>query len=125
MINRKSPLTRREFLWLSSATTMAMAQGVTTRNIKPQRKGKASGLPFLSRFTDVAAQAALVRPVIYGGVHQKNYTWRQLAAAWLFLITIMTVGSTSLCCAGHVWTLLCHAQRIGYTRTIAMEPSQT
>jgi len=64
MINRKALLSRREFLWLSSATTMAMSQGVTTRNIKPQRKGKASGLPFLSRFIDVAAQAGLVHPVI-------------------------------------------------------------
>src|SRR5438105_1025518 len=72
MMNRKALLTRREFLWLTSAT-MAMAQGVTARNIKPQRRGKPSGLPFLSRFTDVAAQAGLVHPVIYGGVHQKNY----------------------------------------------------
>lgn len=85
MINRKSPLTRREFLWLSSATTMAMAQGVTTRNIKPQRKGKASGLPFLSRFTDVAAQAGLVHPVIYGGVHQKNYILETVGCGVAFL----------------------------------------
>jgi hypothetical protein len=64
---------------------MAMAQGVTTRNIKPQRRGKASGIPFLSRFTDVAAQAGLIHPVIYGGVHQKNYILETVGCGVAFL----------------------------------------
>jgi len=64
---------------------MAMAQGVTTRNVKPQRRGKASGLPFLSRFTDVAEQAGLVHPVIYGGVHQKTYIVETVGCGVAFL----------------------------------------
>ena len=67
----RDSFTRREFLKLSSAT--ALAQGVNTRNLKPLPRGKPSGRPFLSRFTDVAAAAGLVHPVIYGGVQQKNY----------------------------------------------------
>ena len=39
--------------------------------MKPQPKGKPSGLPFKSRFTDVAAAAGLTAPVIYGGVDRK------------------------------------------------------
>ena len=84
-MNRKSLFTRREFLWLSSATSMAMAQGVSTRNVKPQRKGKPSGLPFHSRFTDVAAQAGLTHPVIYGGVTQKNYIVETVGCGIAFL----------------------------------------
>jgi len=48
-------------------------QGVASRGVKPQPKGKPSGLPFRSRFTDVAAAAGLKAPVIYGGVDRKNY----------------------------------------------------
>src|SRR5947209_3289117 len=64
---------RREFLWLASASTLALAQGVSTRNVKPAPRGKPSGLPFHAQFTDVAAQAGLTFPVIYGGLTRKNY----------------------------------------------------
>jgi hypothetical protein len=84
MTDRKA-LSRREFLWLSSASAMAMGQGVTTRNVKPQQKGKASGLPFLSRFTDVAEHAGLVHPVIYGGIHQKTYILETVGCGVAFL----------------------------------------
>ena len=60
------------FGWLGSST-LAMAQGVTTRNLKPLPRGKPSGIPFLAHFTDVAAEAGLTAPIIYGGVHNKNY----------------------------------------------------
>jgi len=72
MSNRRSISTRREFLWMA-ASTAAMAQGVASRNVKPLPRGKPSGIPFLSRFTDVAAAAGLTHPVIYGGLHQKKY----------------------------------------------------
>jgi hypothetical protein len=46
---------------------------VATRSVKPQPRGKPSGLPFHARFVDVAAQAGLTAPVIYGGVDRKSY----------------------------------------------------
>src|SRR5205807_713317 len=45
----------------------AFAQGVSTRAMKPALRGKPSGLPFDCHFTDIAAQAGLTSPVIYGG----------------------------------------------------------
>ena len=64
---------RREFLWLAASTAAAMGQGVVARNVKPHPRGKPSGLPFLPRFTDVAASAGLTQPTIYGGLYRKDY----------------------------------------------------
>ena len=58
-------ITRRKMI-----TTMAAAagrhgrcrvfgQGISSRNVKPQPRGKPSGRPFLARLTDVAKQAGL------------------------------------------------------------------
>ncbi len=52
---------------------MAAMQGVSTRNVPPAVRGKPSGLPFHARFTDIAQQAGLLGPVIYGGVTDKQY----------------------------------------------------
>ena len=71
--------TRREFLWLAAAaatsasTTNALPQGVATRNVFPQPRGKPSGLPFHAHFTDVAATAGLIHPIVYGGLDRKDY----------------------------------------------------
>lgn len=64
--------TRREFLWMA-ASTAAMAQGVVPRNVKPQPRGKPSGIPFGARFTDVGAKAGLTGTVYYGGLREKKY----------------------------------------------------
>jgi enediyne biosynthesis protein E4 len=40
--------------------------GMATRNLPPRPRGKPSGIPFLARFTDIAAQAGLTKPVICG-----------------------------------------------------------
>jgi len=57
------------------ANTLArtFGQGVSSRNVKAQPRGKPSGRPFLSRLTDVAKQAGLTQPVVYGGVDSKSY----------------------------------------------------
>ena len=52
---------------------MAAMQGVSTRTVPPAVRGKPSGLPFHARFTDIAQQAGLLKPVIYGGVSDKQY----------------------------------------------------
>ena len=51
----------------------AFGQGVSSRGVKAQPRGKPSGRPFLSRLTDVAQQAGLTRPIIYGAVESKSY----------------------------------------------------
>jgi enediyne biosynthesis protein E4 len=51
----------------------ALAQGVSSRAVKAQPRGKASGLPFNACFTDIAEQAGLRAPVIYGAADRKTY----------------------------------------------------
>lgn len=51
----------------------ARGQGVASRGVKPQPRGKPSGLPFHARFVDVAARAGLTMPVVYGPTDRKEY----------------------------------------------------
>jgi enediyne biosynthesis protein E4 len=64
---------RRRDILAMLATAPAYAQGVASRGVKAQPRGKPSGLPFLAQFTDVAKAAGLVQPGIYGGVDRKTY----------------------------------------------------
>jgi hypothetical protein len=63
---------RRDALHMLAAAPV-LAQGVASRGVKPQPRGKPSGLPFHARFTDIAAEAGLREPVMYGGVDRKTY----------------------------------------------------
>jgi hypothetical protein len=85
MPNYKKLLTRREFLWMVSTSTVALSQGVMTRNLKPLPRGKPSGLPFDARFTDVGMQAGLTHPTIYGGTSHKNYIFETVGCGVAFL----------------------------------------
>lgn len=85
MPNYKKILTRREFLWMVSTSTVALSQGVMTRNLKPLPRGKPSGLPFDARFTDVGMQAGLTHPTIYGGTSHKNYIVETVGCGVAFL----------------------------------------
>src|SRR5208282_2516820 len=78
-------ISRRQFLWLTTASTLAMAQGVTPRNVKPLPRGKPYGIPYLAHFTDVAAQAGLTSPTIYGGLTHKNYIVETVGCGVAFL----------------------------------------
>jgi enediyne biosynthesis protein E4 len=51
----------------------AWGQGVSTRGVKAQPRGKPSGLPFNACFTDIGAQAGLKAPLIYGPADHKTY----------------------------------------------------
>ena len=67
-------IARRSFLGMAAfQTTYAWAQGISSRGVKPMPRGKPSGRPFHARFTDVAAEAGLRAPVIYGGESHKQY----------------------------------------------------
>ena len=79
-------LTRRNLFALLAAGAPALrAQGVASRNVKPQPRGKPSGLPFHARFTDVAAHAGLTAPVIYGGIDKKDYILETIGCGCAFL----------------------------------------
>jgi hypothetical protein len=68
---------RRSFVLLSLCASaqqlLGQEQGIATRNIAAQAKPAASGRPFDARFTDVAQEAGLHAPVIYGGIQSKKY----------------------------------------------------
>jgi hypothetical protein len=67
-------ITRRTMLALLAASAeAAVRQGVSSRGVKPQPRGKPSGIPFEARFVDVAREAGLTQPVIYGGSESKSY----------------------------------------------------
>lgn len=83
--NRAYEITRRSFLWMGAASTISLAQGVATRNVKPVPRGKPSGLPFDAHFTDVAAEAGLKLPVVYGGLEHKNFILETVGCGVAFL----------------------------------------
>ncbi len=88
MNRRRGILTRRQMLALLAsmpAARNAFAQGISTRGVKAQPRGKPSGRPFLARFTDVAAQAGLTHPTVYGGVDAKSYIVEVVGCGLAFL----------------------------------------
>jgi hypothetical protein len=60
------------------------AQGVASRGVKAQPRGKPSGIPFASRFIDVAHEAGLRAPVIYGPVDHKDYILETIGCGCAF-----------------------------------------
>lgn len=69
-------ITRRSFIALSliaAGRKLVAQQGIATRDVAAQAKPKASGKPFDAQFTDIAKQAGLLTPIIYGGVDTKKY----------------------------------------------------
>jgi hypothetical protein len=80
-------ITRRRMLALLAAGCggRAFAQGVSSRGVKPQPRGKPSGRPFLARFTDVAAAAGLTHPIVYGGLESKSYIVEVVGCGVAFL----------------------------------------
>jgi hypothetical protein len=79
-------ISRRELLVLLACSARpAFGQGISSRGVKPAPRGKPSGRPFPSRFTDVAKQAGLVHPVVYGGVDKKTYIVEVVGCGAAFL----------------------------------------
>ena len=58
---------------------------MASRGVTAKPRGKASGLPFNAWFTDVAVQAGLSAPVIYGGVDQNAYILEAIGCGAAFL----------------------------------------
>jgi enediyne biosynthesis protein E4 len=80
-------ITRRLFVTLSAAASAnrLFAQGVATRAVKPQAKPTPSGRPFNAHFVDVAKQAGLVIPTIYGNPDSKDYILEATGCGCAFL----------------------------------------
>ena len=95
-------LTRRSFTLLSLGTLaqsmLGQAPGIATREVKAQPKPAPSGRPFNAHFTDVAKEAGLHAPTIYGGVETKKYIMEANGCGCAFIVaTTMTDGWTSSC----------------------------
>jgi enediyne biosynthesis protein E4 len=79
-------MTRRELLALLAASPAALhSQGMSRRSVAPAPRGKPSGLPFHSRFTDIASSAGLREPVIYGANARKLYLTETVGCGLAFL----------------------------------------
>jgi hypothetical protein len=85
-------MNRRDFLALLAAgaagASVSPAQqmgGMATRGVRPQPRGKPSGIPFHARFTDVAARAGLHAPVIYGAPDRMDYILESMGCGVAFL----------------------------------------
>ena len=78
--------TRRAFAkLLVLPQSLLCGQGIATRNIAPQPRGKPSGLPFHARFTDIGPAAGLRAPVIYGEADHKTYILETVGCGAAFL----------------------------------------
>ncbi len=85
-------MTRRGFLWTGAFAAAhgllarrLFGQGVATRSVRPQPRGKPSGIPFAARFVDVAREAGLHAPIVYGGIDRKNYIIETIGCGCAFI----------------------------------------
>jgi len=86
-------ITRRELIYRIATTASALLlpsrwafpQGISSRGVKPQPRGKPSGRPFLAHFIDIAKEAGLKEPIVYGGLDVKNYIIEVVGAGVAFI----------------------------------------
>src|SRR5215831_5721564 len=84
-------MNRRKFLSILGATGLgaglarAQESGMASRGVRPQPRGKPSGLPFHAHFSDVAAHAGLRAPVIYGPPDRMDYILESMGCGVAFL----------------------------------------
>lgn len=58
---------------------------MASRGVKPSPRGKPSGLPFYAHFTDIAAQAGLTAPTVYGGTDKKDFIIETIGCGCAFI----------------------------------------
>ncbi len=75
---------RRQFLGLLAAPLLR-GQGMSSRSVRAAPRSKPSGIPFLAHFVDVAAQAGLRHPTIYGPVDHKDYIIETMGCGCAFI----------------------------------------
>ncbi len=57
----------------AGGASLAWNQGMSSRGVVPKPRGKPSGRPFDASFTDIAREAGLHTPLVYGGIERKQY----------------------------------------------------
>jgi hypothetical protein len=79
-------MTRRELLagLVPVGALRAQRGGMASRGVKPMPRGKPSGRPFNARFTEVAAEAGLRAPIIYGPSDHVDYIVETMGAGIAF-----------------------------------------
>jgi len=94
------PFTRRAILKAALAAPL-LGQGMATRNVRPRQRAKRSGLPFDAKFTDIARQAGLTAPTIYGNVDTKKHILEAVGCGIAFFdfdhdgwLDILVLGGT-------------------------------
>jgi len=120
-------LTRRKFVRLSFNSLLSMAggrtlaQGMSRHTAKTTARPAPSGRPFDAHFVNVAFEAGLRAPVIYGSVDSKKYILEATGCGCAFLdydndgwMDIFLLSGTLLQGAPRKQPTAC-------TRTIAME----
>ncbi len=75
--------TRRQCL--SLVASPLLAQGPAVRNIRPQRREEPSGIPFECSLTDVATEAGLTEPVVYGEAESTTFILEAIGCGCAFL----------------------------------------
>ena len=85
MITRRTMLALLACSGNAALRRTAAGQGISTRSVRPQPRGKPSGLPFVARFTDVAKEAGLTHPIVYGGTDAKSYILEVVGCGVAFL----------------------------------------
>src|SRR3569833_87485 len=87
-----SVMNRRHFLSLLGTVAAGLgishsqeSGGMASRGVRPQPRGKPSGLPFHARFTDVAAHAGLRDPVIYGPQDRMDFILESMGCGVAFI----------------------------------------
>jgi hypothetical protein len=80
-------LSRRAFvaLAMAAAAGKVLAQGSASRGVKPQAKPAPSGRSFNAHFVDVAREAGLVQPVIYGNPDHSEYILEAIGCGCAFI----------------------------------------
>ena len=75
-------LSRRAIL--ASLVGPAFSQGVASRGVQAVARGKPSGRPFLANFVDIAQQAGLIHPTVYGNPDRKDYILESIGCGVAF-----------------------------------------
>ncbi len=83
-------MTRREILALSALAVPAAAQTtqsrtMASRGVRPVPRGTPSGIPYNASFTNIAQQAGLHSPVIYGDENRADYIQESIGCGVAFI----------------------------------------
>lgn len=126
---------RRAFLLgtLNTAAATALAQGVVPHKVGTLPHGKRSGLPFDAHFVEVAHEAGIGHPVLYGSSNPKNYILESIGCGCAFIdydndgwIDILVLGGSRFdSIDSAVTNRLYHNNRDGTFRDVTIQSGLT